>query len=75
MKSAQIMTWCLAVVVMTTTASVHAQTDPPVVGGTETIDFDRPEAWAMKWFASVTLFTSLGPPAPREARAFSDGLR
>ena len=34
-------------------------------GETETIDFDRPEAWALKYFASVTLLTSLGPPRPR----------
>jgi len=33
-------------------------------GETEIIDFDRPEAWALKYFASVTLLTSLGPPRP-----------
>ncbi len=43
-----------------------AEGDPPVLEGTEQISFDRPEAWAMKWFASVTLFTSLGPPTNRE---------
>src|SRR5438067_4698509 len=32
--------------------------------GREKIDFDRPESWAMKYFASVTLMTSLGPPRP-----------
>jgi len=31
------------------------------------LDFDRPEAWAMEWTASLTLLTSLGPPRPREA--------
>jgi len=28
----------------------------------EELDFDRPEAWAMKYFASVSLFTGLGVP-------------
>lgn len=28
------------------------------------IDFDRPEAWAMKYFTSVTLMTGMGPPRP-----------
>lgn len=41
----------------------------PVIEGTETIDFDRPEAWAMKRSASLTLFTPLGPPKAREAGA------
>ena len=67
MKDRDVRSCLLAVVVLFTAAPILAQTDPPVVGGTETIDFDRPEAWAMKWFASVTLFTSLGPPATREA--------
>jgi hypothetical protein len=45
-----------------------------VLEATEQIDFDRPEAWAMKWFSSVTLFTSLGPPAIREAGSVGLGL-
>ena len=40
-----------------------------VIEGTEELSFDRPEAWAMKYFAAVTLLTGLGPPAPREAGA------
>ena len=39
----------------------------PVLDGTEEIDFDRPEAWAMKRSASLTLLTALGPPRSREA--------
>lgn len=39
----------------------------PVIGGVETIDFDRPEAWAMKRSASLTLFTGVGPPRDRSA--------
>lgn len=38
----------------------------PVISPTETVDFDRPEAWAMKYFASVTLLTGFGPPRDRE---------
>jgi hypothetical protein len=34
------------------------------LSGREEIDFDRPEAWAMKYFASVSLMTGLGPPRP-----------
>ena len=34
---------------------------------TEDLDFDRPESWAMKYFASVSLFTGLGTPDHIEA--------
>lgn len=34
---------------------------PPPLSGEE-IDFDRPEAWALKYFASITQLTGLGPP-------------
>ena len=30
------------------------------------VDFDRPEAWAMKYFGSISMLTPLGPPRPRE---------
>lgn len=39
--------------------SVAAQ---PVVRGSYEIDFDRPEAWAMKYFAAVTLPGTFGAP-------------
>jgi hypothetical protein len=32
------------------------------IAGSGVIDFDRPEAWAMKYFASATLITGMGPP-------------
>ena len=38
-----------------------------VLDTTEVIEFDRPEAWAMKRSASLTLFTALQPPRDREA--------
>jgi opacity protein-like surface antigen len=31
----------------------------------ETLDFDRPESWGMKYYASLALFTSMGVPQPR----------
>lgn len=40
-------------------AAAHAQN---VVEGTEELDFDRPESWAMKFYASLSLLTSMGVP-------------
>ena len=36
-----------------------------VVATTETLDFDRPESWGMKYYASLALFTSMGVPDKR----------
>ncbi len=44
---------------------VGAIASPAVAGAqstTETLDFDRPEAWAMVRLTSLTLLSSLGPP-------------
>ncbi len=38
------------------------------------IDFDNPEAWALKYFSSVSTFTAIGPPVVREAGAIDFGL-
>jgi hypothetical protein len=43
-------------------------------GPAQEIDFDRPEAWAMEWTASLTLLTSIGPPRLREAGEVELGL-
>ncbi len=40
----------------------------------EHLEFDRPEAWALKYFNSVALFTGLGPPRDRERWSFELGL-
>ncbi len=53
-----------ALMILGSPALVAAQ---PVLGGVEDIDLDRPEAWAMKRSASLTLLTALGPPVDREA--------
>lgn len=37
------------------------------VGTTTEIDFDRAEAWAMKYFASVSMSSALGSPRPLRA--------
>lgn len=39
-----------------------------LLSGTDNLDFDRPEAWAMKYFASLNLLTGFGP-----ARASTPG--
>jgi len=33
---------------------------------TERLRFDRPEAWAMQYFASASILTGLGPPSTRD---------
>src|SRR5687768_17975390 len=33
---------------------------------TETLDFDRPEAWGMKYYTSLALLTSMGVPERME---------
>jgi opacity protein-like surface antigen len=35
------------------------------VAFTETLDFDRPESWGMKYYASLALLTSMGAPETR----------
>jgi hypothetical protein len=40
----------------------------------EQIAFDRPESWALKYFAAVTTFTPLGPPVERQPWQMDLGL-
>lgn len=40
----------------------------------EDLDFDRPEAWAMKFFTSVTLLTGLGVPRAMDPGSLELGL-
>ena len=40
----------------------------------EDVDFDRPEAWAMKFFASINTLTGLGVPRERRAGEVELGL-
>lgn len=40
-------------------STAHAQN---LIEGTEELDFDRTESWAMKYFASLSILTSMGVP-------------
>ena len=45
--------------------SIQAQqalVQPIVLEGAETLDFDRPESWAMKYFTSASILSGLGVP-------------
>ena len=46
---------------------VTGQSERLVVADTEKLDFDRPESWAMKYYASLTLLTGMGVPRERKA--------
>jgi hypothetical protein len=48
-------------------APVAGQSQTLVLGETERLDFDRPESWAMKYYASLTLPTGTGIPRERAA--------
>jgi hypothetical protein len=45
-----------------------------IIDDVEELDWDRTEAWAMKYFNSVSLLTGLGPPRAREPWSFEIGL-
>jgi len=52
-----------------------AQDGPPEVRRfDEHLDFDRPEAWALQYFASVTLLTGFGPPPAADPGSVELGL-
>jgi len=46
----------------------------PVIRDDENLDFDRPEAWALKYFTSVSLLTGFGVPEERRAGSLELGL-
>ena len=54
----------LAILVGGLARPAHAQS---VVAVTETLDFDRPESWGMKYYASLALLTAMGVPERRAA--------
>jgi len=62
---------CLLVFVALLTGSASAQL---VLTGTEELDFDRPEAWGLKYFTSVALLTSMGTPYELEPGAIEVGM-
>jgi len=54
-----------------TTPAAQAQ---GVIEITEELDFDRPESWAMKYFASLSLLTGMGVPQRMGGGAFALGF-
>lgn len=56
-----------AVILASVGLPVSAQT---VIDSHQEVDFDRPEAWAMKRSASLTFLTTLAPPRPLSAGSF-----
>jgi len=64
-------------IILATTLAVIATTGPlsaQVIDDVEELDWDRPEAWAMKFFNSVSLLTGLGAPEARRKWSFEVGL-
>lgn len=51
--------------------AVHAQ---PTLKETEHLDSDRPEAWALNYFTSVSLLAGLGAPRSREPGSVEIGF-
>ena len=68
---------CVLVLVLAV-ASVAVAAAPAqaqfVVAETETLDFDRPESWGMKYYASLALLTSMGVPEKRAAGSVDLGF-
>ena len=63
----------LAVILLVLGATPAAQAQG-VVAGTEELDFDRPEAWGMKYFASLSLLTGMGVPERMGGGGFALGF-
>ncbi len=72
MKSDTSRTLILTVVIaiLTVAGPVRAQ----VIDDVEELDWNRPEAWAMKFFNSVSLMTGMGAPEERRTWSFEIGL-
>jgi hypothetical protein len=55
--------WRLAALLFVVAGAVSADA-AETISGEQHLGFDRPESWAMKYFASTTLMTGFGPPRP-----------
>jgi len=53
-----------------------AQSEPPtlVLDQVDRMDFNRPESWALKYFASVSMMTGMGPPRRTDFGAIDIGV-
>lgn len=66
----------VAVVLVLTASLASAQSagSVPVINPTEQLSFDRPESWALKYFASAMLLTGLDTPRTRTPGSVSIGF-
>lgn len=64
----------LALCVWLTVAMAAPARAQLVLATTETLDFDRPESWGMKYYASLALLTSMGVPQARPAGTIDLGF-
>ena len=63
-----------AVLALAVTPPVFGQGEPILLDTVEVLDFDRPESWGMKYYASLSLLTGLGTPREMEPGRFELGL-
>lgn len=66
--------WCVAVGLALVAACAAPARAQIVVAETETLDFDRPESWGMKYYASLALLTGMGVPERRPGGAIELGF-
>jgi len=62
-----------AAIVLTAARGAPAQT-PPTINATEELAFDRPEAWALKYFIANTTLSGLETPGDTRAGSLSIGF-
>lgn len=63
--------YVLAALIAITTLAAHGQV---LINSSEQLDFDRPEAWAMKYFASLSLMTGMGAARSIDAGSIELGV-
>jgi hypothetical protein len=71
MRPAPLRRPALALAALALAAGAVGAAAQPVLRADEKLDFDRPEAWAMKYFTTVSVTSGFGPPEPSEAGSVS----
>ena len=66
--------WAAVVAVACLLGAAAAAAQTPVIRNDEDLAFDRPEAWAMKYFTAVSLMGDFGPPERRRPGSLEVGL-
>lgn len=75
MKNIQIsVRWAFILAAVFATMVATRPLSAQVIDDVDNLDWDRPEAWAMKYFNSVSLLTGLGAPSDRERGSLAFGL-